>query len=784
MYQCIQLFLLRYRPVLVGLVCMVLLCIGGELKHGEQTSLKPVLAQTPTPVLTDPGPVIPFPLTGFDEEVVLQGPIGMMEHSFKLPESWRFTADGSVQLGLTTFFNIGKDFPYTEGNFYAGKLQIEYNNEQIGEIPLDGSGTQTHTIAIPLGPLENPSRSGYHTLSVHFVDGLDCDFDIQSFVTINPGSQFVLPHVEGSPTINMQKLPHPIFQDTFLPDAAVLVVPDQPSEMELQAALAIAAGFGRMTNGQLDLTLKTISTMTDRDYQQNHMILVGRAEQLPLLSLIENLPVSVGPGGALQSTNVLTDDGVIQMVVSPWNTTRVVLVVGGNTDAGVLKAGQAISSGVFKATTGPNNDVAVVADVREHLENSVMPHDDMTLAEMGYDHVTREQAGQHYAEFMFYVPPGYMVSDSAYIDLIYNHSALLNFEQSGIALSLNYQTIGSAVLNEESTRRMTMRISLPHSEIHVGNNALGVSMVLVPSTNCLPADVQGVWGKIWSDSLLHIPLEPISEGRTPPSVLNHASRLLLASPTMEHVAFVVPRNQPVAWNVATQVAYFFGRSFEGDIFEATTIYADAIPESIAQEYNWVLVGRASTLPVITSLRSALPIPFDDQGDIATSQGSRIIYRFPDEVSLGYIQLFPLPDNKEHVGLALMGSNDPGLEMALNAFVQPNLSWQLAGNFAVVRDEEIVTGDTRMRSDPQEITATLVPTSTITTVPLTETIAQEGLKMEDISTDAEPVQRPGWIVPAIGVLTIMIVLLLMTVGMIAFLRHRSAKKSQAYRRPSS
>jgi len=58
-------------------------------------------------------------------------------------------------------------------------------------------------------------------------------------------------------------LPKPLFQNSFLPESATIVVPDQPTSGDLQAALAVAAGFGRMTDNKLGLTLTPLSKLPE-----------------------------------------------------------------------------------------------------------------------------------------------------------------------------------------------------------------------------------------------------------------------------------------------------------------------------------------------------------------------------------------------------------------------------------------------------------------------------------------------------------------------------------------
>ena len=54
-----------------------------------------------------------------------------------------------------------------------------------------------------------------------------------------------VPHKQILPPVNLTLLPLPFYQD-FLPrDSVIIVVPNQPSAGELQAALSVAAGLGR-----------------------------------------------------------------------------------------------------------------------------------------------------------------------------------------------------------------------------------------------------------------------------------------------------------------------------------------------------------------------------------------------------------------------------------------------------------------------------------------------------------------------------------------------------------
>jgi len=57
-------------------------------------------------------------------------------------------------------------------------------------------------------------------------------------VVIRSSSALLLPHHSVAPPTDLARLPLPIFQHSFLPDAATIVTPDAPTAAELQAALA------------------------------------------------------------------------------------------------------------------------------------------------------------------------------------------------------------------------------------------------------------------------------------------------------------------------------------------------------------------------------------------------------------------------------------------------------------------------------------------------------------------------------------------------------------------
>jgi hypothetical protein len=120
---------------------------------------------------------------------------------------------------------------------------------------------------------------------------------------------------------------------------------------------------------------------------------VGKSSTLSLLQGVA-LPSPI-QSNKFAAQDMHPNDGILQMAVSPWNTGRALLVVGGNSDAGVVKAAQALSN--ENVQTIGNHDLALVADVAPLTApqaNSAIPRDTRTFAELGYGILTMNGVGQ------------------------------------------------------------------------------------------------------------------------------------------------------------------------------------------------------------------------------------------------------------------------------------------------------------------------------------------------------------------------------------------------------
>jgi hypothetical protein len=353
------------------------------------------------------------------EEIQLDGPYDAANFSFSLPADWKLIEGTTLNLSLGVFANTGIQIqttpavtdlgqPSTSGAIGGGTLTISINNNTLTVLPLVQVGEVDRTIQIPVEAFTSANNDGVVEVGIVLNTGESCYNFYQMNVVIRTPSFFTLPHETIQPSTNLANFPRPIYQSSFIPDSALLVIPDQPSAADLQAALTVATGLNKLSFGAIVIDMVTLGKLTPEQEETNHIIFVGNSASLPILGQLQ-LPFPVD-GGKFKVSGGGPDDGVVEMVNSPWNNANVILVVSGNTDQGTIKAAQAVSTGVFRSNKFPN--LALVQEVQTTPVLTPQPTD-QTLTSLGYKARLFESKGVGSVSYNFNIPPGWTVTPDA-----------------------------------------------------------------------------------------------------------------------------------------------------------------------------------------------------------------------------------------------------------------------------------------------------------------------------------------------------------------------------------
>jgi hypothetical protein len=700
---------------------------------------------------------------GYSDQI-MNGPYDYMRYRFSLPNTWALNNATTVQLNIKNIMTSTN--PISESALVAATgatLDISFNSKWVTTLVLDWSGERIVTIPIPSDVLS--TTTGQYTLSIYLDAGIDCEFEHQTTVVISADSTMDLQHDQINPIVDLTQFPRPIYQQNSLIQKTdststtgltpvVIVTPENPSVGELQSALTISAGFAHLSGGDLPVSISTASALTDEILGSSNLVFVGKGPGFETLSAV-SLPAAYS-GTKFNVPDAQPEDGVIQAAVSPWNSMNIVMVISGEADEGLIKAAQAVSTGTIQV--GNRKDLAIVSEISpEDIIQSVPV--DRTLADLGY--ASTQMGGMKYnlvdyLDVLFYVPAGQTIDGEGYIDVVFTNSAMLNMEQSGLSVLLNGQIIGGVEYSRESSENVTtQRITIPDFLLLPGMNQITIEANNHPLTYCSDLMYANAWTTVFDQTLIHLPLTPATEEAAGYTTLGNISGILTSSPNLESVSFVIAPNSPAAIDAAAKIAYQMGVDMNGDMVEFTAWYADQVPEDYRQDHDLILVGKPSELPLITELGEKLPAPFESGSNIAQESIFRVIYRLPEDTSIGYLELVDTPWSSGRTILAVLGTTDTGILDSANALSTSELSSKLGGDFAVVRGEQILTSDSRLGIGTGNISATLVPDATpevlATTVPANPSSAAIPLSYQT-----------GWILPVVGILTGLIVIIILVV----------------------
>jgi cellulose synthase operon protein B len=733
---------------------IIIISLGSILAGGNSL----VMAQDEDPPAPEDGSELVVPVgdeylftnLGFGESTLI-GPYDSAFFGFGLPPDWVLSPGSKLNLDLALFLEDGRDPTLQEQkDFFAGTLEVSYNGAVIDTILLNANGEQSYEISIPEAALESPNDDNRQTLFFFLVSEGDCTYDRQTSLVIRQTSSLVLPHQTIVPDIDLTKLPLPIFQTaSIMPDQAVLVVPDQPTEAELQAAFAVSAGFGRLSGGNLQLSLTTVSQLDPVVRDNSHLIFVGKGAGLPLLGQVA-LPAPLG-GTEFSASGAQADDGIVQMANSPWNQSKAVLVVSGNSDLAVVKAGQALSSGsIFSGDPG---NIALVSGIQP-AEVAYSTAANRTFTDLGYEDIVITRVGVIRESFNFYIPPGQVVTGNASLELHFSHSSILNYERSGLVVDINGDLIGSVRFSDDTAQDNTQRFRIPASSVLPGNNVLNIRADLIPVDVCSSLLLNNLWMSIRADSILRIPLStagPSDQARI--IDLEVYPELLQLSPAEDSFVFVIPQSDVNAWNMASSIAFNLGDELSWSIAEHQVVYVNNLSPEIRQQRDLVLIGRPSSLPLIGELNGVLPGSFS--GDELSSQPMQVNFRVPPGGSVGYLELVDSPFGTDHAILAVLGNNDQGLVWAGNALTDPGLQGDLVGDFAIANEDQVFAVDSRG----------IQPGGSA------EISEQEGVVevVPEVESQVDDYKRPAWILPGIGAVIVLMI------GILAFAAISSMRK---------
>lgn len=631
---------------------------------------------------------IPLMDLGLTADATLNGPFQEASLTFNLPADWELTQPAILELNITSeFYSFLEAF--TEGisnndvDGVGGKLEITLNQNKVAVLPVSKNGNLTFQIELPETAFSR--TEAIQTLKIGWDAVLACRNSISSVLAIQPGSLLRFTYRSKAYTPAISSYPKPFYiNGNIAPEKTILIIPPAPTEQELSALLSIAAGLGKLTNGELSYELLTTQQLVPEKMSTANVILLGNHAALEPALIEMGLESRVSE--ILASVN--DEDGLFYLDASPWNSSRALAIVTGKNDASVLKAASALGSN--HVTPFLENRYALIKDVKPQSAGRQFQVD-QTLTDLGSQDVIqfRDLQETHFS-LPFEIPQGVSLNPEGYFEMHIKHSQLLDYLRSSITVSINDIFIGNVRLSDNTNENGDARFMLPPNVISSSSNILDIKVNLVSLDVC--GDPRGgeYWASIFGDSYLHLPHAEetgIDNRATSLSDFPHpfSDDLNLANTT-----FVLEQSDMPAWIIAADLAFAFGRLSHSEMHVPYVKY----PESISQNSlsgNTIVIGLSESAAYATGINESLPLAFDANGNWVSSELSGVSFQFPQNQNLGYLELTRLAGNDGNL-ISISGNSQTGMENAARVLLAGSNGNQLKRmNIAAITEDGTVYG---------------------------------------------------------------------------------------------
>lgn len=671
---------------------------------------------------------------GFVDDT-LQSPFDATRVRFSTPPNWQLVPPSELVIEYEVFFT-GEDVLLLGDlvSNYAGELAVVFNNQAVGSLHLTDSGIQSAKLDIPADALLPFRDDGRHQLDINLLAGISCEYDIRTIVVIKSISYFTLSFEITVPNLSLATLPYPFYlRDSVVQEQSLIVLPENPDPMELQAAMNVSSGFGSMTASDFLFDIIGEEDLTTSQLSSANLIFVGQPTKFKYLQDVPfSLPVSNTGFSGLSSDSA--EDGILQIAHSPWNETKAVLLISGNSLPAVNKAAQAFSTGTIFVNEDPT--LVYVADVQT-ITGDIVAVENFTFEDLGYETQTMSGIGSDDFEYLFYISKEQVNTSDGRIDLSYFHSGSLDYVGSSLVVRLNDEVISSEIFSDESSKLTTKSINIPAGTLRFGENRLIVSGNLLPFDSCDTSGITEYYLTIENDSLIHIPVSVTDELTQSLLVdLQLYPSVFISRSDLGDVAFILPKATPSSWNSAAKIAFDLGRFSNASISNLTALYADDVPVDVREAKHMIFVGQSGLLPLLQEINDELPAPFDLETDTASERYSQVVYRLPPGTNVGYLEILVSPFSQSNALMVVSGNSTQGVNYADQALTLPELRNQLSGIFAVTNGTQVkasrVLSPYGLSIDQTSIVAEVFPE------------AEEVVAITVPELTVPTPQRPGWL----------------------------------------
>ena len=629
---------------------IILLLAVAFLSTGFTFIFNPIYNTSNLPVLSSETR-ISFAELGLTTPLSLSGPVSQYSFRFNFPADWTIPEQTiTLSVDMIAYFaslTPAEDQEVISG-LTGGDLSISLNGEPVFIQTLQESGEKTFEIKFSSNRLLSPSRRDVNELTLRWDGSAACLMNLLSNITILPTSSLAFRYEPESAEHFLNDFPVPFFiNQAIQPKNLYFVLPEEPTPNTARAALIAAAGMGRVSQGELEISFHYENEI--ESLENNNLIIFQEWDSASSPDL-QNIGLSEG-------------EGLLQFSYEKNGSSK--LLVGGINE-GIVKAAQVLSSGQIMAS----GDTLIISEV--NLPSAINPSEDVSLQELGAGELLLSPQSGLTRSFEFFIPAGSQAKPDTSFELILSHSQQLDYLRSGLEVKLNgYPTINLR-LNDNTSNQVLFHLILPSNLTHPGRNTIEVVSTLKTRDICSGMNEASAWMRISAESVLHMPLEPATETALSIKTFADFPDQYLSGSALDNVLFLVKADDLTSLEIAGKLAFQLGSALPGqDPILLQVWEADEGEPAALKDYSVIEVGKPSDLPYLSAPEQFPALVFGSDDLLDSKSGITQVTKPVENSDVGYAAIRGYTGETQRILLAVLGNSASGLDYAMQAVLAPD-----------------------------------------------------------------------------------------------------------------
>jgi cellulose synthase operon protein B len=401
-------------------------------------------------------------------------------------------------------------------------LKVLINEREIKHIPLTHANAEGTSLDIPLPTaiLKDLNTLRYR-VEQHYTDVCEDPLEPSLWTQILPTSKLIFDYKPALPNVNLAEYPYPVVDPlTYSPVQIKYLTPNLPAVEETHALALVNLSLAHAAQKK-EMHTQIASKAGSQSVPGEHIVVVGTPADNPQIAQYASRSGDFSLQGASwinkKTGQPISDgEGVVLFLPDTAVQGRAVLVVSGNSPAGVLNAAKYISTpgapkqnpgnGYLVSSGWSSNSGSTQRKPRfVDTQNRSFKELELITEREGYQEVHKI-----YAPPITYKVP--IVGDfrkgnaKMFLDLVYSYGPGMNEEFSSLELRMNAVSIGNIPLinpNGEERVRATIPIS---NELLKPRSELVAQFHMMPNKfgRCKNTFVDKAWGRIHDDSQFRV----------------------------------------------------------------------------------------------------------------------------------------------------------------------------------------------------------------------------------------------------------------------------------------